>query len=214
MNSSAKLARIVAIAVSGVWAAVIFFTGLDLDSDVRRGLAYLPSVVGLAVVAFDLWLWKIPGISKITGRPHLYGTWRATLTPGPNSRIPRGGNWGPIISALVIEQTFWTISVRHHTNQSNSASTTAAITTSPDSKQNKNLYFSYANRARQEHNERSYPHHGTTLLHVTGIRPTRLDGTYWTDRLTAGDISTERMNSKTDLSATDALTVVQPQGNP
>ncbi|NYD40033.1 hypothetical protein [Nocardioides panaciterrulae] len=210
MNSTANLARFTAIGVSAVWAAVLFFTGLDLDWEIRRWLAYLPSAVGLLVVAFDLWLWKIPGVSKATGRPHLYGTWRATLTPNPNSRIPEGGNWQPT-GALVIEQTFWTTAVRLHTDQSTSASTTAAITSAPDSKQSKNLYFTYANRARQEHNERSYPHHGTTLLHVTGLKPTRLDGTYWTDRLTSGDIAIQRVNSKVDLSAADALAAVRQQ---
>lgn len=213
MNSTANLARIIAIGVSAVWAAVLLFTGLDLDWEIRRWLAYLPSAVGLLVVAFDLWLWKIPGVSRATGRPHIYGTWRATLTPNSKSRIPNGGNWQPS-GALVIEQTFWTTAVRLHTDQSTSASTTSVLTSAPDSKQSKNLYFTYANRARQEHNERSYPHHGTTLLHVTGVKPKTLEGTYWTDRLTVGDIVVEHVNSKTDLSATEALDAVRTKDQP
>lgn len=209
MNSTARLARIVAVAVSGVWAAVLFFSGLDLDGDFRRGLAYLPSAIGFFVVAFDIWLWKVPGVSRLTGRPHIYGTWKATLTPAAASRIPQGGNRGPINAAMIIEQTFWTISVRLHTKQSGSASTTAALTPAVESKQSKTLYFTYSNRARQEHNERSYPHHGTTALHVTGIRPKTLDGTYWTDRLTAGDIVVERVSAATDLSSAEALATIQ-----
>lgn len=213
MNANANFARGVAIAVSAVWAAVLFLTGLDLDDGVRRLMVYLPSLIGLLVVAFDLWLWKIPGISKMTGRPLIYGTWQATLTPNPESRIPDGGNWGPITGAMVIEQTFWTTAVRLHTEQSSSASTTAQIVSANASKQSKNLFFTYANRARQEHNQRSFAHHGTTLLHVTGIKPHTLEGSYWTDRLTAGDIVLRFINKKVDTSAADALRAASNLGD-
>ena len=212
MNANANLARGVAVAVSAVWAIVLFFTGLNLDDGIRRLMAYLPSLIGVLVVAFDLWLWKIPGVSKMTGRPLVYGTWHATLTPNPQSRIPQGGNWGPIIAAVVIEQTFWTTSVRLHTDQSNSSSTTATIVSATESKQSTNLYFTYANRARQEHNERSIPHHGTTLLHITGITPKTLEGTYWTDRLTAGDLVLSFVNKQVDLPAANALEAVRTHG--
>lgn len=65
MNSTAKVARWTAIGVSGTWAAVLFFTGLDLADNARRGLSYVPSIAGLLVVAFDLWLWKIPGVPNV-----------------------------------------------------------------------------------------------------------------------------------------------------
>ena len=52
------------------------------------------------------------------------------------------------------------------------------------------------------------------MLHVTGLKPTALDGTYWTDRLTSGDITIERLNAKIDLSAADALAAVRSQGQP
>lgn len=209
MNSNAKFARSIAVTVSAIWAAVLFLTGLDLDYDFRQLLAYVPSLVGFAVVAFDLWLWKIPAVSKVTGRPRIYGTWQARLTPNTNSRIPEGGNWGPIIGAIVIEQTFWTMAIRFHTDQSSSSSTTAAFVTAPDSKQSRDLYFTYANRARQEHNERSYPHHGTTLLQVTGIDPKTLDGSYWTDRLTAGDITLTLVDRKVDRPASETARLAQ-----
>ncbi|RPE84870.1 hypothetical protein EDF28_0812 [Curtobacterium sp. PhB137] len=209
MNSNAPFARRIAVTVSAIWAAVLFLTGLDLDYDLRRLLAYVPSLVGFAVVVFDLWLWKIPGVSKITGRPRIYGTWQAKLTPNANSRIPERGNWGPIIGAMVIEQTFWTMSIRFHTDQSSSSSTTAALAADSESKQSRSLYFTYANKARQEHNERSYPHHGTTLLQVTGLDPQILEGSYWTDRLTAGDITLTLVDRRVDRSASEAVRLAQ-----
>lgn len=209
MNSNAKFARRIAVTVSAIWAAVLFLTGLDLDYDLRRLLAYVPSLVGFAVVVFDLWLWKIPGVSRVTGRPRLYGTWQAKLTPNANSRIPEGGNWGPIVGAMVIEQTFWTMSIRFHTDQSSSSSTTAALAADSESKQSRSLYFTYANKARQEHNERSYPHHGTTLLQVTGLDPQILEGSYWTDRLTAGDITLTLVDRRVDRSPSEAVRLAQ-----
>jgi len=209
MNSNAPFARRIAVIVSAIWAAVLFLTGLNLDYDLRRLLAYVPSLVGFAVVAFDIWLWKIPVVSKITGRPRIYGTWQAKLTPNANSRIPKGGNWGPIVGAMVIEQTFWTMSVRFHTDQSSSSSTTAALAADSESKQSRSFYFTYANKARQEHNERSYPHHGTSLLQVTGLDPQILDGSYWTDRLTAGDITLTLVDRRVDRPASEAVRLAQ-----
>jgi len=209
MNSNAPFARRIAVTVSAIWAAVLFLTGLNLDYDLRRLLAYVPSLVGFAVVAFDLWLWKLPVVSKIIGRPRIYGTWRAALAPNANSRIPEGGNWGPIVGAIVIEQTFWTMSIRLQTDQSSSSSTTAALITHPESKQSRALYFTYANRARQEHNDRSHPHRGTTVLQVNGIDPKTLDGSYWTDRLTAGDITLTFMDRNVDRPATEAVRLAQ-----
>ena len=64
MRSPAVVARTVAIAISAVWALVIWQTGLDLDEGTRRWMAYLPSVVGGVVVVWDLWLWNIPASAR------------------------------------------------------------------------------------------------------------------------------------------------------
>lgn len=213
MNSTAKLARLVAICVSTIWALALFYSGVDLDGHARRALAYLPSAIGFIVVAFDLWLWKVPGVAHIAGRPRIYGTWKATLHPSTGSHIPQGGNRGPIIGAMVIEQTYWTTSVRFHTDQSTSKSSTSAIAPDTDSRQSKSFYFTYSNQAKQEHNARSYPHHGTTLLQIIGSEPTSLQGTYWTDRLTAGDVKLELVDRSTSLTQSDALSAVLRVGN-
>jgi SMODS-associating 2TM, beta-strand rich effector domain len=213
MNNTAKFARLVAVSVSAVWAAALFYSGVELDGHARRVLAYLPSAIGFLVVAFDLWLWKIPGVAHIAGRPRIYGTWKATLRPSSDSHIPPGGNRGPIIGAMVIEQTFWTTSVRFHTDQSSSKSSTSAIAPDTDSRQSKSFYFTYSNQAKQEHNARSYPHHGTTLLQIIGAEPKSVQGTYWTDRLTAGDVKLELIDRSTSHAQADALLAVQRAGN-
>lgn len=205
MNSTATVARWTAIGVSAVWAAVLFFTGLDLDDPVRRALSYLPSAAGLLVVAFDLWLWRIPGVSRITGRPHLYGTWRVELQPSAHALIPEGGNRGPIPGAMVVEQTFWTTAVQFYTRDSGSSSVSAAIVNKTDSKQSKWLLFTYTNSARQQHSQRSFQHSGTCRLDVTGTEPNSLSGTYWTDRVTAGDMTLTLIDRRDDRTRQEAL---------
>lgn len=99
--------------------------------------------------------------------------------------------------------------MRLHTDQSNSGSSTSALTAAPDSKQSKTLYFTYANTARQEHSTRSVAHHGTTALRVVGIKPGSLHGTYWTDRLTTGDLDLVLVDRNTNRTEKDALAAVR-----
>lgn len=205
MNATAKVARWTAIGVSAIWAAVIYFTGLDLDNNTRKGLSYLPSVAGALVVAFDLWLWKLPGFSRITGKPRLWGTWQVELRPSAKAVIPKGGNKGPIRGVMVVEQTFWTTAVQLYTQESGSSSISAAIVNKTDSKQSKSLLFTYTNNPRQAHSHRSPQHSGTCRLDVTGTSPASLSGTYWTDRVTAGDMTLTLVDRKDDRSRDDAL---------
>lgn len=205
MNSTAKVARWTAIGVSTVWAAVLFFTGPDLHDSTRRGLSYLPSIAGLLVVAFDLWLWKFPGVNRVTGRPHLWGTWKVELQPSTRAQIPKGGNRGPIPGVMIIEQTFWTTAVQFYTQESGSSSISAAIVNKTDSRQAKSLLFTYTNSARQAHSHRSHQHSGTCRLDVTGTTPESLSGIYWTDRITAGDMTVTLIDRKHDRPRDNAL---------
>ncbi len=205
MNATAKLVRWTAIGVSAIWAAVIFFTGLELESNTRKVLSYVPSVAGALVVAFDLWLWKIPGVSRLTGRPHLWGTWRVELRTSAKAVIPKGGTRGPIHGAMVVEQTFWTMAVQFYTQESSSSSISAALVNKTDSKQSKSLLFTYTNSPRQAHLHRSPQHSGTCRLDVTGISPASLVGTYWTDRITAGDMTLTLLDRQDDRPREEAL---------
>ncbi|WP_282005541.1 hypothetical protein [Propioniciclava sinopodophylli] len=208
MNSTAKVARFTALGVSAVWAAILFLTGLDLHDNTRTGLSYLPSIAGLLVVLFDLWLWKLPGVSRLTGRPHLWGTWNVKLQPSAHALIPEGGNREAIPGVMIIEQTFWTAAVQFYTRESASSSISTTIVDKTDSKQAKSLLFTYANSARQEHRHRSHEHSGTCRLDVTGTTPSSLSGTYWTDRMTAGDMTLTLVDRTVDRARVDALAVV------
>src|SRR4051794_39768821 len=69
------LAALLAIGVS-------FATGKSIDQEGYKWISGIAGVIGLLVLAYDRWIWRWPGISKIAewkGRPVLHGTWKGTL---------------------------------------------------------------------------------------------------------------------------------------
>ena len=198
MQNPSKAVRLSAVAVSAVYALALYLSGLHLQHGLKQALAYLPTALGLGVVAFDLWLWKIPGVQRLTGRPRVDGTWIATLQPHPDSHIPPGGNRGPIDAAVIIEQTYWSLAVTLLTAESASHSISAAIRLNSDSRERRLLAYTYQNSPKQQHRPRSLPHVGASQLHVAGSKPNMLSGSYWTDRLTVGDMELRHFNRRTD----------------
>lgn len=187
-RDEARLARIVAVGISAAWVIVLQLSGNTVAGSTQRLLAYLPSALVLVMVAFDLWVWKWPGVHMLVGRPRVDGTWMTTIRPHEKGRVPKNGNLGPITSAVVIEQTFWTVTVRLLTAESLSMSELASMRVQGDSRQQRLLTYTYRNEPRQQHRTRSSPHRGACELTVVGRCPKTVSGTYWTDRLTAGDM--------------------------
>ena len=212
MSRPHQTARLTAVALGVVYAITLHVSGVALRAEVRTVLRYLPTVAVLGVVIFDVWLWRLPGIQRLAGRPRIDGTWVTTLSPDPESHIPEKGNRGPIDAAVLIEQTYWTIAVTLLTEESRSESTSAAVRRTGDSKQRQALNYTYVNTPKQEHRSRSRPHVGASRLEVAGLTPSCLTGTYWTDRLTAGDMALRRVSRRTDYaSLAEVLTAVDGQ---
>lgn len=197
-KGQARLIRIVALAVSAAWSVVLYLSGVDLDDSMRRLLAYIPSVSVLLAVVFDLWVWKWPGVHRMVNRPRVDGTWRTTIRPHEKSRIPKGGNRGPIRSAVVIEQTFWTLSVRLLTAESSSMSEVTSLRSHGESREQRLLTYTYRNEPRAEQRPRSAPHRGACEFTVVGRLPKTFTGTYWTDRFTVGDMDLKLVDRQKD----------------
>jgi hypothetical protein len=185
--SHAQFARWGATVLSVAYAVALYATDVHPQAGVGKAISYLPTAISLAVVAFDKWLWRLPGIHRLVGRPRLDGTWKASIQPTPESRIPAGGNRGPINAYVMIEQTYWSISVTLMTPESISHSRGAAFSKIADGGRHY-LSFVYSNRPRQEHAHRSPPHTGAVEWGVSGKEPQEISGHYWTDRLTTGDM--------------------------
>lgn len=191
--------RLTATAVGVIYAAALYLSGVHIQAGAKHALSYLPTVLVLGVAAWDLWLWRLPGVHKISKRPLLAGTWVASLVPTAASHIPEGGNRGPIEAYIVINQTYWSIAVRQYTAESTSDSRAEmwdASTSSPGS----TLTFTYFNRPRRELEQRSQTHLGTAALDVVGLTPTVMTGEYFTDRYTKGDMSLQLCDRSTNHS--------------
>jgi hypothetical protein len=198
MSNPARTVRFAVTGSSAAYALTLYAADVQLDTTTKQVLAYLPAVAALIVLAFDLWLWKWPLIHKAVSRPRIDGTWLSTLTPSEDSHIPPGGNRGPITTAVMIDQTYWSVSATLLSPESRSYSTSAAIRRNGGSRSQAVLAYTYQNEPAQEHRPRSQPHLGASEFHISGRQPEEISGTYWTARLTAGDMHMRLLNRRTD----------------
>src|SRR5690242_1006952 len=109
MGRPTALVRTITLIVSAIYSIVLFTLGLELPGWWRFVVSFLPTLAVAGVVAWDLWLWRLPGAQRLVRRPDMRGLWKVTLTPHPDSHIPEGGNRGPIAGFLEIKQSFWAV---------------------------------------------------------------------------------------------------------
>lgn len=190
--SSPNLVRLGAVGASLVWSALLYLAGLELPTVAQHVVANLPTAAVVLTVAFDLWMWKWPGIRNLVARPRIGGTWTTTITPRPDAHIPPDGSRGPIVATTVIEQTFWTLVVSLTTTESRSTSLAAHIERDGASKKRYQATYTYRNSPKAAVRDRSPVHVGAVHLNVDGDEPAAMEGSYWTDRLTAGDMEFTR----------------------
>lgn len=195
MSRPARSIRIIATIVGIAYAGILYLGGIKLQDGATKAVSYLPTVATLLIALWDLWLWKLPAIQRLSKRPWIAGTWAATLTPTDDSQIPEGGNRGPIPAYLVVKQTFWSISVRQYTVESKSESRAAIWANGSGGDL---LTYTYNNRPKQQFESRSLPHLGTSALDVVSLRPTAISGEYFTDRYTKGDMELRLVDRSTD----------------
>ena len=177
-----------------VWAIVLLVTGQKISSDLLRPLSTVTSVVVLLSIAFELWLWKLPFLHGwLVKRPVLTGTWRAELRS--NWKDASGAAIPPVEGYVVIRQTFLNLSLRLMTKESSSHLVGTEIVCSVDG-----LYCVsgvYRNEPRYQDRSHSEIHFGAVWLQVIDTPTQMLQGHYWTDRETAGEmLLTDRQKPK------------------
>lgn len=180
--------RTAAVAVGVLYAAALYLSGVHLGGLLRRALMYAPTVVSIGAVIWDLWLWRWPLVRRLVKRPHFGGLWAGTLKPTDESHIPEGGNSGPIPSFMVVNQSFWSVSVRQYTKESSSGSR-SFFWRCVDDPTVEELTITYENAPRPQFQHRSTRHYGTSHLRGGGKEPTELTGEYFADRYSAGEIT-------------------------
>lgn len=145
-----------------------------------------------AIALFDRWAWKKPLLQGwFVKRPILIGNWTFTINslwsnPQTN-RCP-----GPIKAKVSIRQTYTQLHLRLETPESSGDFVASKIIAKNDGTYQ--VCGMFRNQPRISVQDRSRTHLGALLLDVMGepTSPCELNGHYWTDRGTSGEIRGER----------------------
>jgi len=178
------------LAFIAIWSTVLFVTNTPLRINIEA-LRKLPEVVTVYTVLFLIfrkWLWRIPQLQGwLIPFPDLQGTWEGTLqTTWENPKTKK--NPRPISLVLVIRQSFDSISCVMYTKESTSHSTAASFLKEDDSGI-KRLTYNYSNRPDVAIRDRSAVHDGAAILTISSKPRRKLEGEYWTNRKTTGNIN-------------------------
>ena len=181
-------AVVAAVFVIGIWAS----TG-NPDLTVLRFLSVAVLIATLLLALWNsvLWHWRpiqhLPRVDR-----DLRGTWEAELESFWIN--PKTGAHPPIKTVyFVIRQTSSTISVTLISNESKSKSSTARLILEDGSY---TLHYLYTNEPEQAHRSHSPIHHGSGVLTVVGLPAKRINGAYWTDRDSKGNLTLSRRSKK------------------
>lgn len=188
MNRPTWLVRFMIIAVTGLYTLALFVSGATLLPWINQALAALPIVGSILLLLWDIVIWRQPSIQRLTKRPYLAGFWKVSYLPTAESHIPEGGNRGPILGYIIIRQTYWLFSVRSYTAESKSDSRAVFWELRPGS-DFETPTFVYENLPKESESHRSTRHLGTNRLDPTTASPQEVEGSYFTDRYTKGDMT-------------------------
>ncbi|MDZ7733896.1 MAG: hypothetical protein U5R31_13280 [Acidimicrobiia bacterium] len=173
---------------AGVLVIAGFFTEGPQVAGITVGRLGIVSTVLIGIiVAFDRWIWRIPLVVKwLRTGPVLRGTWKGELVSTYDDRRR------PVYVA--IRQRFTEIEVRMMTKESTSETSSSQLLRKPEDLSV--LEYSYSNVPRATVRHRSEVHFGSARLECTGQVPTRIEGSYWTDRRTTGEMVFESRKSQ------------------
>jgi hypothetical protein len=156
-----------------------------LNSWILKANNYAVAGIYFVIWAFDTRLWKMPLFNKLLYKPVLEGTWKGTYAStyeNPDTKEVEG----PVEAYFSIEQTYSSLHLRFITAESTSESTACELKKSSSGQYE--IYAVYINTPRAMVRERSAIHRGGLILSVVGKSVEALEGVYWTDRKTTGDL--------------------------
>lgn len=150
------------------------------------------SISAVVVISFVFvkWLWRFKWFYPwLVPFPNLAGKWSGSIKTKYNNQQLN------IPLEVSITQTFFQVTVRLKTGESQSISNGAYFPTDMDGKVT-HLYYSYVNTPNQGIRDRSAIHYGSTRLDFDCYPVTELTGEYWTTRQTVGNIELRRLCPK------------------
>jgi hypothetical protein len=186
MLTSNQIRMLVGLGVV-LWALVLVFQGQPLSAHMLAPFSYVVTGLSAAVVLWERWLWAWPIFRGwLNKRPNICGTWKGTLRSDWRAPDTKQG-LDPIEVFLVIRQTYTTIDVRLFSHESSSISLSGNIFT--DSAGVCSLAVTFRSTPRILKRDRSPVKHGGMLVSLVGSPVHKIDGEYWTDRATKGEVT-------------------------
>jgi len=172
-----------------VWLLDLWLQGMPvLSADFVKPFGTVVGVITIFVTLFNkyMWSWKMFK-GWYVKRPDLRGTWKVKLKSSwinPET----GEGIAPIYGYAVIRQSLTFLSVRLMTKESRSMLLAHSIEQQEDDNLFK-LVGVYRNEPKIElQGVKSEIHHGSFVLEIHGSPVESLEGHYWTDRETKGQM--------------------------
>ncbi|MBS1851847.1 MAG: hypothetical protein JST79_13115 [Acidobacteria bacterium] len=179
----------IAIIAVGSFIIALLIGGHKQVPDYISAFSYSITSLAAALWLWEKWLWSWKYSNPIlTTHPDLRGTWKGYIhsdwiDPETNQQH------GDIEAYLVIRQTYSSVDIRLHTAESGSTTLSANII--EDREGLHTVAVLYENKPSIHFRQRSPIGHGGMLLHVRGNPIHQLDGEYWTERKTKGELRFE-----------------------
>jgi hypothetical protein len=179
--------KIVVALVFAATAVVLVIQGHPPSMAYWKPFSTVVTIVAVVLLLWDRYMWAWPIVGLLSKRPNIRGTWKGTLQsdwkdPQTNERHK------PVEIYLVVRQTYSTLWVRLLSNESSSDSLSADLST--HSADIHTLAVTYINTPHALILGKSPISHGGMLLSIGGSsRVHQLEGKYWTDRKTLGEIT-------------------------
>ncbi len=188
--------RIFAFVILGlafVVYAIIFSLTQNFESiDFQKALTHISTTISINIIIWMIfigwaWKWKIfyPWLVPF---PDLSGEWEGYIKSNW-----KGKELEPIPTEVSISQNFFNIQVKIKTKESRSYSIGASFDIDNE-RGFQQLFYSYLNTPKASVRERSEIHYGSTILNFEGFKVTKMDGEYWTDRETTGEVTLTKKN--------------------
>jgi hypothetical protein len=170
-----------------IWGALLLLDGVAVSPEMIHPFSRVVGVTLILLSAFDLWLWRLPMLRGwLVKRPMLDGTWRGEIRSNwidPDT----GAQNRPIFGFMVVRQSFSRISLCLITEESRSELLGAEVVRASDGTYR--VFGVYRNEPRYRVRHCSAMHYGGLELRVCGTPPSAIEGHYWTDRNTAGELT-------------------------